>query len=78
MVRADLAVHLPRMDVTVTVSLKGLTTVPGSGLRCDACQQPIERNQVECRWADGDRASSARLRLHQWCYYARSQLKTGT
>jgi hypothetical protein len=68
------------MDVTVTVSLKELTTVPGSGLRCDACDQPIESNQVECRCAEGDRRSPVRLRLHQWCYYARSQAQrqTGT
>ncbi len=76
MVRGHAPVHVPRMDVTVTVSLKGLTTVPGSGLRCDACQQPIESNQVECRCAEGDRLST--VRLHQWCYYARSQPKTGT
>ena len=68
------------MDVTVTVSLKELTTAPGSGLRCDACEQPIENNQVECRCAEGDRSSPVRPRLHQWCYYARSQppAQTGT
>jgi hypothetical protein len=41
-----------------------LMTVPGSGLRCDGCRQPITSSQVECR-AGG-------ARFHQWCHYTRS------
>lgn len=54
-------------------SLVGLSTSPGSGLRCDACHQPIEAKQVECRCSGNDPSGPAMLRFHQWCYYAKVQ-----
>jgi hypothetical protein len=49
----------------------GLSTGPGSGHTCDACRQPIETSQVECRTANRAESSQAPLRFHQWCYYAK-------
>jgi len=50
-----------------------LTTAPGSGFRCDACDLLIEAQQVECRCVDRSRSSASPLRFHQWCYYALSR-----
>jgi hypothetical protein len=49
----------------------GLSTGPGTGARCAACEQPIESGHVECRTVD-TRGSGEVRRFHQWCYYARA------
>jgi hypothetical protein len=54
------------------MSLGALTTAPGTGGLCDRCHDPIDASQVEWRCAAPGRASGAPLRLHQWCYYAKS------
>ena len=51
-----------------------LSTGPGTGAPCDACQQTIESGHVECRTVNGQ-ASGEVQRFHQWCYYARSTAK---
>ena len=38
----------------------------GSGSKCDACDQPIERNQVEYEVEDAERGKT--LRLHLGCH----------
>jgi hypothetical protein len=56
--------------------LSGLTTAPGSGLKCDGCHKQIETSQVEYRCEGVNRASALPLRLHQWCYYVRTAAAT--
>jgi len=48
-----------------------LSTRPGSGQLCDACQQPIESTQVEFRRRDKADPDSVSSCFHQWCYYAK-------
>lgn len=52
--------------------VQSLVTAPGSGARCDVCQQAIDVSQVEVRLSNGTRPPNEGSRLHQWCYYARS------
>jgi hypothetical protein len=52
--------------------VQSLVTAPGSGARCDVCQQTIDATHVEVRCSDGTRPADEGLRFHQWCYYARS------
>jgi hypothetical protein len=59
------------MESAERASVMALSTRPGSGHRCDACQQPIESTQVECLALDRTSASTESQRFHQWCYYAK-------
>ena len=59
------------MESAERASILALSTRPGSGHLCDACQQAIEPTQVECLALDRTRASTESLRFHQWCYYAK-------
>jgi hypothetical protein len=56
-------------DEQASPTTQSLVTAPGSGARCDVCQQTIEVNQVEVRCSDGTRPGEE-FRFHQWCYYA--------
>jgi hypothetical protein len=67
--RKAVATQETRKKQAAPSSLAALTTAPGSGLRCDACREPIASSQVECRCAGADGAVA---RFHQWCYYAKS------
>jgi hypothetical protein len=58
-----------RTGAASQAALSGLSTGPGTGLRCDACRLPIESIHVECRCSD---TNGNGRRFHQWCYYARS------
>jgi len=58
-------------DSAEGLSVLVLSTRPGSGQLCDACQQAIEPTHVECLTADRAHSSSESLRFHQWCYYAK-------
>ena len=66
--------HSAEMEIeTAPGTGNSLTTAPGSGLECDECHAPIEREHVECRCIDTSQPSAPLLRLHQWCHYARLQ-----
>jgi hypothetical protein len=52
--------------------MKNLVTAPGSGARCEVCQQTIEVDHVEVRCSEGPQPAHEGLRFHQWCYYAKS------
>jgi hypothetical protein len=57
--------------------MQSLVTAPGSGARCDVCQQTIEASHVEVRCFDGTRPAGEEVRFHQWCYYSLSGARSG-
>jgi hypothetical protein len=73
----DLRIATESMDglvddlATASPSVLALSTRPGSGHICDACQQAIESSQVEYRTREESTPFAGSGRFHQWCYYAK-------